>query len=241
MKTIAYIRVSTEKQAEEGVSLEYQRAQIEAYAKYRNLILMDIVEDAGMSGGNNQRRGFSTILSAIEAGVCEAVIVYDLSRLSRDMLTLLALERVITEAGVQLHTVEGQIDTTTPDGFMSYAMRAFLGEMERRQVKYRTKAAMQHKKSEGLRVGTVPYGSKLVGDHLEANDEEATVILEAAEEYHRSFSLTLAANHLNDMGFRTRSEKKWTAKEVSRIIPGYKAKKQKSGISESALQLVREL
>ena len=55
------------------------------------------------------------------------------------MLTLLAFERLLSEYDIELHTIEGQIDTSTPTGFMSYAMRAFVGEMERRQIKYRTK------------------------------------------------------------------------------------------------------
>ena len=136
MKVIGYIRVSTEKQATEGVSLENQREQIEKYCRYRNFDLVGIIEDAGVSGGvNKARTGFISLLDRIETGEVKAVILYSLERLSRDMLTLLALERLLDEYDIELHTVDGQIDTSTPDGFMGFAMRSFLGEMERRQVK----------------------------------------------------------------------------------------------------------
>jgi DNA invertase Pin-like site-specific DNA recombinase len=50
------------------------------------------------------------------------------------MLTFLCLERLLDEYNVELHMVDGEIDTSTPDGFMGFAMKAFLGEMERRQA-----------------------------------------------------------------------------------------------------------
>ena len=92
------------------------------------------------------------------------------------MLTLLALERYLNEHDVELHTVEGQVDTSTPDGFMNFAMKAFLGEMERRQVKYRTKKALQHKKAHGEVVGAVPFGYRREGKDLVPDLNEQAII-----------------------------------------------------------------
>ncbi len=67
MRAIGYIRVSTEEQAREGVSLENQRARIEAYCSYKAFTLIDIIEDAGVSGGKNKARpGFMILLDRIE-------------------------------------------------------------------------------------------------------------------------------------------------------------------------------
>jgi len=115
VNAIGYIRVSTEEQAREGVSLENQKARIEQYCVYRNLALTDIIADAGVSGGKNKARpGFIELLDRIEAGHAGAVVLYSLERLSRDMLTLLALERLLDEKSIELHTVEGQVDTSSP-------------------------------------------------------------------------------------------------------------------------------
>ena len=92
MKAIGYIRVSTEEQGREGVSLENQRARIEGYCSYKGFALIDIIEDAGISGGKNKTRpGFMVLLDRIESNGIDAIVLYSLERLSRDMLTLLAL------------------------------------------------------------------------------------------------------------------------------------------------------
>ena len=150
MDAIGYIRVSTEEQAREGVSLDNQKARIESYCKYKRFDLRSTIEDAGISGGKNKARpGFIDLLDRIESGKARVVVIYSLERLSRDMLTLLALERLLDGNGVELHTVDGLVDTSTPDGWLNFAMKAFLGEMERRQVKHRTKKAMEFKNNEG--------------------------------------------------------------------------------------------
>jgi len=150
MRTMGYVRVSTDEQAREGISLENQKARIAAYCEYRGFTLTGIIEDAGISGGKNRARpGFIEVLNKVESGEAEALVLYSLERLSRDMLTLLALERLLDEHDIELHTVEGEVNTSTPDGFVNFAMKAFLGEMERRQVKYRTKKAMEFKKAQG--------------------------------------------------------------------------------------------
>ena len=50
MKVIGYIRVSTEEQAADGVSLATQREKLQGYAKLYDLELVEIIEDAGQSG-----------------------------------------------------------------------------------------------------------------------------------------------------------------------------------------------
>jgi len=222
MKVIGYIRVSTEKQATEGVSLENQREQIEKYCRYRNFDLVGIIEDAGVSGGvNKARTGFISLLDRIETGEVKAVILYSLERLSRDMLTLLALERLLDEYDIELHTVDGQIDTSTPDGFMGFAMRSFLGEMERRQVKYRTKKAMEHKKNQGEVVGSIPYGYRRAGDRLEPEGTEQGVISLVQGLYTQGQGLTDICRQLNSQGIKTRVGNDFTPEQVKRTIPGY--------------------
>ncbi len=168
MKSVGYIRVSTEEQAKEGISLDNQIERIKGYCQYKGFELCEILRDEGISGSKNKdREGFARILEKIEGNGFDAIVVYSLDRLSRDMITLLAFERLLNEYDIELHTIEGQIDCSTPDGFMNYAMRAFIGEMERRQVKDRTKKAMEHKKRNGEVVGSIPYGYRRVEDRLE--------------------------------------------------------------------------
>ena len=73
----------------------------------KGFILIDMIEDAGISGGKNKSRpGFMVLLDKVESNGIDAMVLYSLERLSRDMLTLLALERFLDERDIELHTVE---------------------------------------------------------------------------------------------------------------------------------------
>jgi len=229
MNGISYRRVSTDDQARNGVSLENQAERIRQYCDYRGINLVAEIEDAGISGGvNKAREGFIDLLNRVEQGGIDVIVLYSLERLSRDMLTLLALERLLDEHDVQLHTCEGQIDTSTPDGFMSFAMRAFLGEMERRQIKFRTKRAMQHKKAHGQIVGSVPYGHERQGNGLIPSLPEQAVMKTANGLYQAGKRLVDIVAHLNEGGTPTRNGKNWTPQQVKQIVEGYQNTYKKS-------------
>lgn len=222
MKAIGYIRVSTDKQAQDGVSLDNQRQQIENYCRYKGIVLVQIVEDAGISGGKNAaREGFCALLDTVESREVNALVIYSLERLSRDMLTLLSFERLLSEYDLELHTVQGAVDTSTPQGWMSFAMNAFMGEMERRQVKYRTKAAMQYKKSQSAVVGSVPYGFSRDGEMLIENSEEQAVIARVNTMYTNGLKLADIARSLAASGIMTRTGKPFDHAQIKRIIKGY--------------------
>ena len=212
-KAIGYVRISTASQAD-GVSLENQRERIADYCQYKNFELLETIEDIESGGKNKARAGFMDLINCLENENVQAVILYSLERLSRDMLTLLALERLLDEYGVELHTVEGQLDTSTPDGWLNFAMKSFLGEMERRQVKYRTKRAMQFKKSRSEVVGSIPYGCDRNGTDLVENPQEQKVISRANRLYAAGKCLAEICRDLNKRGNKTRTGKNFTSQQV---------------------------
>jgi len=229
LNRISYIRVSTEDQAKNGVSLENQADRIRQYTQYKEIEIAQEIQDAGVSGGVNKgRQGFIELLDRVEGGGIDAIVLYSLERLSRDMLTLLALEILLDEYDVELHTVEGQVDTSTSDGFMNFAMKAFLGEMERRQVKYRTRKAMEHKKSKGKVAGTVSYGFERQGNDLIPNLREQSTIRTVNSMYQSGSRLVDIVRHLNEQGILTRATKEWTPQQVKQIVQGYRNTFKKS-------------
>lgn len=222
MKALAYIRCSTEGQATEGVSLQTQAEHIRRYAAYKGFEIVEEIEDGGISGGVNKARpGFMKLLDRIEQGSIDAVILYSLERLSRDMLTLLALEKLIHECEIEIHCVDGQLDTSTPEGFMNFAMRAFMGEMERRTVKHRTRRAMQHKKGNGEVVGSIPFGFIREGDSLIPVVHEQAIIREVNQLHTEGQRLVDICRALNDQGKLTRAGKRWTPQQVKRLLTAY--------------------
>jgi len=243
MNGISYRRVSTADQAANGVSLENQAERIRQYCEYRGIRIVHEIEDVESGGVNKAREGFIELLNRVEQGGIDVIVLYSLERLSRDMLTMLALERLLDEYDVQLHTVEGAVDTSTPDGFMAFAMKAFMGEMERRQVKYRTKKAMEHKKARNQVVGAVPYGFTRQGNDLIPDLTEQAVIKTVNAMYQDRKRLVEIVDHLNEQGITTREGKPWLPTQIKRLISGYENsfKKSQTKLSTATRQFIEAI
>jgi site-specific DNA recombinase len=110
MKTIGYVRVSTDEQAREGISLEAQKAKITAYCELNDLELIGIIEDAGKSGKDLNREGIQSLLENIRGRQIEAVVVYKLDRLSRRVKDTLTLMDLIEKRSVAFHSITEKID-----------------------------------------------------------------------------------------------------------------------------------
>lgn len=243
MKALGYIRVSTEKQAREGVSLAAQRERISRYCAAAGLELAEVITDAGASGAEGRSRaGFVRLLERVEAGEAGAVVCFDLSRLSRDCLTLLAFERFLAECGVALYTVEGQISTGTPEGWLGFANRALWCEFERRQLRSRTRGALDYKRRRGEVVGAVPYGFRRRGRALVPVPSEQGNIKRAVSLYRRGRTLAEICAAFSRAGIATRARRPWTPGQVRRLLPGY-APRWRKGRTKAARRraLWREL
>lgn len=172
-KAVGYLRVSTENQATEGVSLEAQEAKIRAYCQLNDLDLTAIHTDAGISGKRaDNRPGLQLALKACDQGM--VLVVYSLSRLARSTRDTINLAERLKNSGSDLVSLSEKIDTTTAVGRMFFRLMAILAEFELEQLTERTKAALDHKRSKGQRIGTIPFGYRLGedGKSLEIDDAE---------------------------------------------------------------------
>lgn len=229
MNSLVYARYSTHKQ-DAGVSIENQISRCKEYAKFKSFGIVDIIQDLAISGGVNRTRpGFMELLARVERAECDLILTYDLTRLSREMLSLLALERFLNEYDCLLYTVEGQVDTSSVEGFMSFAMRALYGEIERRVVKHRTKSAMQHLKRNGKVYNHAPYGWKREGDHLVEVPQEQSVIQLVNGSYSQGLRLADIQRMLDKKGIKTRVGANWQPQQVKNLIDNYRdTKKQRT-------------
>ena len=87
-RAVAYMRVSTTKQADEGVSLEAQRAKLIAYAALYDVVLVEVIVDAGVSAKTLDRPGLAKALGMIRSGRADALLVVKLDRLTRSVRDL---------------------------------------------------------------------------------------------------------------------------------------------------------
>lgn len=81
--TIGYVRVSTDRQAEQGVSLEAQEAKIRAMATVQGVDLNEVIVDGGESAKSLNRPGLQQLLALVQSGKVQTVIVAKLDRLMR--------------------------------------------------------------------------------------------------------------------------------------------------------------
>ena len=88
MKAVGYIRVSTEEQATQGVSLDAQTEKVRAYASLYDIELVEIITDAGVSAKTIDRPGLSKALAMLEAEEAEALVIVKLDRLTRSVRDL---------------------------------------------------------------------------------------------------------------------------------------------------------
>ena len=91
MQAIGYVRVSTDRQAELGVSLETQEAKMRAMATVQGADLGEVIVDGGESAKSLNRPGLQRLMALVNAGKVEAVIVAKLDRLTRSVKALCGL------------------------------------------------------------------------------------------------------------------------------------------------------
>lgn len=218
---IGYVRVSTEGQAVDGVSLAAQESRIRAYAELNDLDLSRVYVDAGVSGKRADNR---PELQAALDHACRAggvLVVYSLSRLARSTKDTIAIAERLEKSGADLASLSEKIDTTTAAGKMVFRMLAVLAEFERDQIAERTTTAMRHKKAAGERVGKVPFGFDLAADGvtLTRNENEQTILDMIHQLREAGESLRGIAAELNRRGIATKDGKaSWSHSTVQRLV-----------------------
>lgn len=223
MKTaIGYVRVSTEQQADQGVSLEAQREKVRAYCDLYGFELARIEADEGASASTLNREGLQRALDALDDGEADALVVVKLDRLTRSVRDLDALlNRYFADGEHALVSVAEQVDTTTATGRMILNVLMSVSQWEREVIGERTSAALQHKKANGEYTGgKVPFGYQLDDDgaRLVECPEEQTILAEIQALRGEGLSLRKIADELNRRGVPRRNGNNWHHVAVKRVL-----------------------
>jgi site-specific DNA recombinase len=178
LRAVGYVRVSTETQAEEGVSLAAQRAKLDAYATAMDLSLVTVREDAGVSAKTLERPGLRAALEDLEAGRADALLVPKLDRLTRSVRDLgFLLERYFA-ARFSLLSIADSVDTRTAGGRLVLHVLTSVAQWEREAIGERTRDALRHLKAKGVRIGAEAIGWKRLPDR--DDDGRRIVALDSA-------------------------------------------------------------
>ena len=219
MKVIGYARVSTDKQADRGVSLEAQTEKIRAMTVVHSADLIDIIVEAGESAKSLNRPGMQRLLVLVDSGEVNAVVVAKLDRLTRSVKDLCELLERFDRRGVALISVAESLDTSSAAGRLVLNIMTAVSQWEREAIGERTRDAMRHKRHQRERVGNIAYGYRLAPDgiHVEPEPTEQAMIATIGELRTEGRSLRRIAIDLNRRGWRTRRGSEWRLESVARV------------------------
>lgn len=220
---IGYIRVSTDEQASEGVSLAAQEERVQAYCTMAGLKLVANLREEGVSakvelgkrpeGGKLQRT-----LKRLGA---THVVALKLDRLFRNTIDALQTVKKWETAGISMHIIDmgGQaISTNSAIGKLFLTMLAGFAEFERGLISERTRAAMAHKKAHNEFLGNVPYGYTIDGKNLVVDLDEMQIIRYIYSLRQQGKTLQAIADTLNEKDVPTKISGKWYPSGIRYIL-----------------------
>ena len=218
-KVVGYTRVSTDKQVEEGLSLEAQREKIVMFCKLHDFDLVEIIEDAGVSGKTLDRPGVQRALAMLDAGRADALVICKLDRLTRSVRDLADSVEKYFAKRCSLFSISDSLNTRSAAGRAMCNMLGTFAQWEREAIAERTAEAMAHKKSKGEFCGGLPpYGFSVENGLLVQNEAEQDVLRIVREMFAAGLSMNAITNELRIAGLVPRSGKVWHAQQIKRML-----------------------
>lgn len=227
MKIAAYLRVSTDQQANNGGGLEVQRAALGLWCEQQGHEIALWSRDEGISGSNGleSRIGLYEALRAVESGDVGGVAVYRLDRLARDLVlqeTLLA--RIWSHDASAFSTDPTENETlqsgdNDPTRNLTRQILGAIAEYERALIVMRLRSGKLAKQVRGGYVGgKVPYGYRLEDDSLiEVTDEQEAITLMATMHADGASLRSIIAD-LDRRNIPPKSGKAWYPTTVRAIV-----------------------
>ena len=206
--------IYTRKSSEEGLEQEFnslhaQREACEAYiASQRSegwALVRDKYDDGGISGGTLERPGLQQLLTDIEDGLVDVVVVYKIDRLSRSLMDFSKLVEVFDRNGVTFVSVTQSFNTTTSMGRLTLNILLSFAQFEREVTAERIRDKVKASRMKGMWMGGyVPLGYDVVDRKLVVNEEEAAKVREIYHRFVEIGSATVLARQLRAEGLHTK-------------------------------------
>lgn len=220
MKAVAYCRVSTVAQGEDGISLEMQRERIGAWCVANDHELESVFVETA-SGGRTSNRPEVKRAVALACRVRGVLVVFSLSRLARSVKDTLAIAEQLDKAGANLASISERIDTSSALGKMVFRLLSTMNEFEKDQLSERTENAMSHLRRCNRRISArIPFGYDLAcdGETLLANPSELRIIEDICVRRQNGHSFASIAKALGNDGVATKTGGRWYASTVKAIL-----------------------
>jgi len=204
---LLYVRVSTNRQAKSGHSIDSQPALLTEAAE-REGFQVEVITETG-SGRNTARPGLNGALDRLASGEAQALYALDTDRLARSTMHLLDISQRAVKEKWRLVITTAQVDTSTPSGEAFLTMAAAFAQFESRMISERVKRQHQARRDRG-EIWGVTNGNK---SKLPEKTRALIMHLRA-----QGISLAKIAAQLASQGVPTVSGGEWHSSTIQRII-----------------------
>ena len=188
---VAYLRVSSDQQADSGLGLDAQRSAIQRWAAARSVSVVAWTEDAGVSGASEleKRVGLMLAIAALREHKAGLLVVAKRDRLARDVILAAMAERLVAREGAAVASAAGEGEGSDPAAMLMRRMVDAFAEYERALIRARTSSALQAKMARGERLGAARIGERLSHGRYEPRPDEIELVMRSRELRQRGLSL----------------------------------------------------
>jgi DNA invertase Pin-like site-specific DNA recombinase len=211
VRAVLYYRVSTNKQDEKN-----QVPDLRRYAEFRKWTITNEYIDHGISGAKDSRNDLDKMMAEIRAGQYDVLLIYSYDRFARSLPHLVLTMDELGRLGVHFASYQEQIDTTTPQGRLMFAIYAGLAEWQRHVTAEKTKAALRRKRDEeGMKLGRPEVPPDVRARVLELRSQglslskiaEQVVWLRASGKYGARKEVSLSKSMVGKIVLESRTER----------------------------------
>lgn len=201
-RVVGYARYSTDKQTDNSIA--YQRQAILEYCREQNVTLSGFYVDEAATGTNTEREGFRRLVEDAEAGLIDTVIIYDVSRGSRDVGDWFNFRKTMLVLGVEVISVNNPLgDLTDPTDFFQELIQVGVGQFEVLQARKKSIAGTTARAKQGVFLGGVPpLGYDVVDGQYVINEREAEWVRTIFDMYVHGKSYNEIIDKLRGLGAR---------------------------------------
>ncbi|SFW39633.1 recombinase family protein, partial [Nitrosovibrio sp. Nv17] len=220
---IIYTRVSTLRQAEEGLPIESQIEQCHKRAAGLDASVLQVFCDAGISGRTDDRPGFQDAVAYCKTHHVDYFICWSTSRFARNKVDAAFHKLQLKKRGTRVVYVNIDLDSDTDSGWMMESMLEVIDEHFSRQISADTLRSMTKNARDGFfNGGRVPFGYSAVPEgkrkRLTILEDEAQIVREIFDLYVAGMGCKLIAVQLNESTRLRRDFKKWNKNLVAATL-----------------------
>jgi len=219
--TALYIRVSTQKQADEGFGLDAQRSELDKYCSAQGWTVAPehVYVDAGASGKSSDRPQFQAMLAAAQAGRIGRIVSLKLDRIARNLKNLLQTVDELNQAGCALIVIKEKFDTSTAQGVFVMQMLGAVSELERSMIHERVHSGrVENAHQGGYNGARCPLGYAYSNEVFTIVEEQAATVRSVYELFLNGRSINAIAKTMNEAGAPTAAGGKWYPATVGYIL-----------------------